>query len=304
MEYLARRLAAAAFVIFGAVTLVFIILYWLPGDPAALIAGEDAPAEHIEQVRAQLGTDRPLIEQYAGYISHLARGDLGNSYATGEPVANRLAAQIPATLGLTLFATLIAVVVGIGLGVVAAVHRGGWIDHAIQTSTLTFTSMPSFWLGILLILIFSVHLQWLPSIGNGTWSQLVLPAVCMGLVTSGKLIRMVRNNVLDVLDEPFVTTLRGKGLLEHAVLYQHVLRSALIPTITLLGVLVGELLSGTVVVETLFARQGVGRIIAESVSIKDIPMIQGAVLFAAGFYVFINLLVDLSYGWVDRRVRY
>lgn len=304
MEYLARRLAAAAFVIFGAVTLVFIILYWLPGDPAALIAGEDAPAEHIEQVRAQLGTDRPLIEQYAGYISHLARGDLGNSYATGEPVANRLAAQIPATLGLTLFATLIAVVVGIGLGVVAAVHRGGWIDHAIQTSTLTFTSMPSFWLGILLILIFSVHLQWLPSIGNGTWSQLVLPAVCMGLVTSGKLIRMVRNNVLDILDEPFVTTLRGKGLLEHAVLYQHVLRSALIPTITLLGVLVGELLSGTVVVETLFARQGVGRIIAESVSIKDIPMIQGAVLFAAGFYVFINLLVDLSYGWVDRRVRY
>lgn len=304
MEYLARRLAASAFVIFGAVTLVFIILYWLPGDPAALIAGEDAPAEHIEQVRAQLGTDRPLIEQYAGYISHLARGDLGNSYATGEPVANRLAAQIPATLGLTLFATLIAVVVGIGLGVVAAVHRGGWIDHAIQTSTLTFTSMPSFWLGILLILIFSVHLQWLPSIGNGTWSQLVLPAVCMGLVTSGKLIRMVRNNVLDILDEPFVTTLRGKGLLEHAVLYQHVLRSALIPTITLLGVLVGELLSGTVVVETLFARQGVGRIIAESVSIKDIPMIQGAVLFAAGFYVFINLLVDLSYGWVDRRVRY
>lgn len=304
MEYLARRLAAAAFVIFGALTLVFMILYWLPGDPAALIAGEDAPAEHIEQVRAQLGTDRPLIEQYAGYISHLARGDLGNSYATGEPVANRLAAQIPATLGLTLFATLIAVVVGIGLGVVAAVHRGGWIDHAIQTSTLTFTSMPSFWLGILLILIFSVHLQWLPSIGNGTWSQLVLPAVCMGLVTSGKLIRMVRNNVLDILDEPFVTTLRGKGLLEHAVLYQHVLRSALIPTITLLGVLVGELLSGTVVVETLFARQGVGRIIAESVSIKDIPMIQGAVLFAAGFYVFINLLVDLSYGWVDRRVRY
>lgn len=304
MEYLARRLTASAFVIFGAVTLVFIILYWLPGDPAALIAGEDAPAEHIEQVRAQLGTDRPLIEQYAGYISHLARGDLGNSYATGEPVANRLAAQIPATLGLTLFATLIAVVVGIGLGVVAAVHRGGWIDHAIQTSTLTFTSMPSFWLGILLILIFSVHLQWLPSIGNGTWSQLVLPAVCMGLVTSGKLIRMVRNNVLDILDEPFVTTLRGKGLLEHAVLYQHVLRSALIPTITLLGVLVGELLSGTVVVETLFARQGVGRIIAESVSIKDIPMIQGAVLFAAGFYVFINLLVDLSYGWVDRRVRY
>lgn len=304
MEYLARRLTASAFVIFGAVTLVFIILYWLPGDPAALIAGEDAPAEHIEQVRAQLGTDRPLIEQYVGYIGHLARGDLGNSYATGEPVASRLAAQIPATLGLTLFATLIAVVVGIGLGVVAAVHRGGWIDHAIQTSTLTFTSMPSFWLGILLILIFSVYLQWLPSIGNGTWSQLALPAVCMGLVTSGKLIRMVRNNVLDILDEPFVTTLRGKGLLEHAVLYQHVLRSALIPTITLLGVLVGELLSGTVVVETLFARQGVGRIIAESVSIKDIPMIQGAVLFAAGFYVFINLLVDLSYGWVDRRVRY
>jgi peptide/nickel transport system permease protein len=291
-------------VIFGAVTLVFMILYWLPGDPATLLVGEDAPAETIAQVRAQLGTDRPLLEQYVSYVGHLAKGDLGTSYATGEQVVSRLAAQVPATLGLTLFATLVAVLIGIGLGVVAAVHRGSWIDHAIQTSTLTFTSMPSFWLGILLILVFSVHFQWLPSIGNGTWSQLMLPAACMGLVTSGKLTRMVRNNVIDVLDEPFVTTLRGKGLLEHAVLYQHVLRSALIPTITLLGVLVGELLSGTVVVETLFARQGVGRIIAESVSIKDIPMIQGAVLFAAAFYVLINLLVDLSYGWIDRRVRY
>jgi ABC-type dipeptide/oligopeptide/nickel transport system permease component len=302
MLYLLRRLSAAALVIFGAVTLVFMILYWLPGDPAALIAGEDAPAATVAQVRAQLGTDRPLFQQYTLYLDRLAQGDLGTSYATGEPVFSRLAAQIPATLALTIYATLVAVAIGIGLGILAAVRRGGWVDHLIQSSTLTFTSMPSFWLGIILILVFSVHLRWLPSIGNGSWKQLVLPVMCMGLVTSGKLTRMVRNNVLDVLDEPFVATLRGKGLLEYAVLYRHVLRNALIPAITLLGVLVGELLSGTVVVETLFARQGVGRIISEAVGVKDIPMIQGAVLFAAIFYVLINLLVDLSYGWIDRRI--
>ena len=168
---------------------------------------------------------------------------------------------------------------------------------------LTFTSMPSFWLGILLMLIFSVHLHWLPSIGNGSFAQLILPAACLGLQASGQLARMVRNNVLDVLDEPFVTTLRGKGLLEHAVLYRHVLRSALIPAITLLSIIVGELLSGGVVVETLFARQGIGRLISGAVGIKDIPVIQGTVLLAAIVFILINLLVDLSYGWIDRRVR-
>jgi peptide/nickel transport system permease protein len=302
MGHLLSRLAGALLVIFGAVTLVFLVLYWLPGDPALLIAGDDATPSMIEHIRAQLGSDRPLWAQYTHYLSGLAAGNLGVSFATGEPVLSRLLAQLPATLELTVSATLLAVVLGIALGVVSAVHRGDWLDQTIQSTIMLFTSMPSFWLGILLILIFSVRLHWLPAIGNGGVAQLILPVACLGVVASGRLARMVRDTVLEVIEEPFVATLRAKGLREPAVLYGHVLRSALIPVVTLLGLLVGELLGGTVVVETLFARQGLGRLIAESVGEKDIPMVQGAILVAAVFYVAINLIVDLSYRWIDPRV--
>lgn len=303
LAFVLRRLAGSVGVVFGAMTLVFLVLYWLPGDPAELMAGEDATAETIAAVRAQLGSDRPLAEQYVSYLANAAQGDLGTSYATGEPVASRILAQLPATLALTTLATLIALAAGVTLGVVSAVHRGRWLDHVLQSSMLVFSSTPGFWLGIVLILIFSVWLGWLPAIGNGSFAQLVLPSACLGLASAGRLARMVRNSVLDVLDEPFVATLRGKGLGERAVLYRHVLRNALIPVVTLLGVIVGELLSGTVVIETLFARQGLGRIIAEAVGVKDIPMVQGAVLVAALFYVVINLIVDFSYARIDRRVQ-
>jgi peptide/nickel transport system permease protein len=289
-------------VIYGAVTIVFLILYWLPGDPAVLVAGDGATAETIANVRRQLGTDQPLWQQYTAYIHGLLQGNLGVSFSTREPVSGRLWAQVPPTLALTLLACGVAVIVGIALGVTAAVHKERWLDHLIQTLTVFVTSMPSFWLGILLIMVFSVGLRWLPAIGNGSAKQLVLPVACLGLIASGRLARMVRNSVLDVLHEPFVTTLRAKGLRERRVLFRHVLRNALIPVITLLGILVGELMSGAVVTETLFARQGVGRILVEAIGVKDIPVIQGVILFAAVFYVFINTLVDVSYVWIDRRV--
>jgi peptide/nickel transport system permease protein len=303
MAFLLRRLGGAALVVFGTITLVFLILYWLPGDPAVLIAGDDATEETIARIRAHLGTDRPLWDQYLSYLAGLPRGELGTSFTTREPVFNRLWAQFPATLSLTIGAVAIAVASGVGLGILAAVNRGRVIDQAIQSVMLFLTSMPSFWLGILLILVFSVSLQWLPAIGNGSFAQLILPMSCLGLIAGGRLMRMVRDSVLDVLDEPFVTTLRGKGLLERQVLYRHVLRNALIPVVTLLGILVGELLSGAVVVETLFARQGIGRLLVEAIGVKDIPVVQGAVLFASIFFVLINLLVDLSYTMIDRRVR-
>lgn len=303
MPYLLNRFLGALFVIFGTITLVFLILNWLPGDPAVLIAGEDATEATIAQIRAHLGTDQPLWAQYFHYLARLTQGDLGISFATKEPVVDRLWAQFPATLSLTALATLVAILLGVFLGVLAAVNRGRWIDQMIQSVMLLFTAMPSFWLGIILIMIFSVTLQWLPAIGNGSLAQLILPMGCLGLIAAGRLMRMVRNSVLDVLDEPFVTTLRGKGLRETQVLYGHVLRNALIPVVTLLGIIVGELLSGAVVVETLFARQGVGRILVDAVGVKDIPVVQGAVLVASIFFVIINLVVDLSYGWIDRRVR-
>ncbi len=303
MRFVLKRVGGAAFVIAGTITLVFLVLHWLPGDPAALIAGDSATAETVANIRAQLGTDRPLWNQYFIYIAGLAHGDLGTSFATREPVLGRLWAQVPATMMLTLFASGVALVAGLLLGVVSAVNRGKLLDRAIQTVMLFLTSMPSFWLGILLILVFSVTLRWLPAIGNGSWQQLVLPVACLGMITSGRLMRMVRSSVIDVLDEPFVTTLRGKGLRERQVLFTHVLRNALIPVVTLLGILVGELLSGTVVVETLFARQGIGRMLVDALSVKDIPVVQGTVLLASIFFVLINMLVDLSYGLIDRRVR-
>ena len=297
-----KRLCGAAIVLVGALTLVFFVLYWLPGDPASIMMGDDAPPELIDKLSAELGTDKPLWVQYLSYAKRLSTGDLGTSYVTGEPVVSRLLAQFPATLALTTAATLTSALLGMLLGVVSAVHVGDWVDRTIQTVILFLTSMPTFWIGILLVLLFSLKLQWLPAIGNGSVQQLILPVACLGIGGSARVARMVRNNVIEVIQEPFVTALRGKGLLEHVIIYGHVLRNALIPVVTMLGMLTADMLGGTVIIETLFARQGLGRLIQESINSKDIPMVQGAVLLAAGFYIVINALVDQSYRWIDRRV--
>lgn len=282
---------------------MFLILYYLPGDTAVLIAGQDASPETITQIREKLGTDKPLWFQYTTYLAHLARADLGTSTNTGELVAERLKAQVPATLQLTFLSCAVAIITGVSIGVTAAVHNGRWIDHIIQTSLLFFMSMPSFWFGFLLILIFSVKLKWLPAIGNGSLAQLILPTLCLGLVTSAKLARMVRNSVIDVLGEAFVIVLRGKGLLENQVIYKHVLRNALIPVVTLFGILVGELLANSIVIETLFARQGLGRLLVEAVSVKDIPMVLGVTLLVSVIYIFINFIIDISYTRLDPRIQ-
>jgi peptide/nickel transport system permease protein len=303
MAFLLRRLGSAVFVVFGAITLVFFVLNILPGDPAVLVAGDGASPATIANIQAELGTNRPISAQYGEYLWRLAHFNLGTSFATNEPVLSRIWAQFPATLELTFFACGIAVLLGVTLGVVSAMQEDGWLDQLIQTVVLFFTSMPSFWIGILLILVFSVWLHWLPAMGSATPRQLILPAACLGFNVTGQLERMVRGSVLDVLHEPFVATLRGKGLREFPILSRHVLRNALIPVITLFGVLVGQLLSGVVVIETLFARQGLGRLIVDALSVRDIPVLQGVVLFVSVFYVFLNLLIDLSYAWIDRRVR-
>jgi ABC-type dipeptide/oligopeptide/nickel transport system permease component len=300
---MASRAAASLAVVFGAVTLIFLVLNWLPGDPAALIAGEGASAATIAQVRAQLGTDRPLILQYRDYLLGLLHGDLGRSYATHQPVLERLAAQLPSTVWLTLGATAVAVVVGVSLGVVAAMQRDRWLDRAIQTFALVVASIPSFWLGLLLILVFSVKLRWFPVIGDGSASAAVLPVACLGVVASVPLLRMVKSGILEGLHDPYVVTLRAKGLGALRTLLVHVLRNALMATVTLVSVLVGELLSGAVVIETLFARQGIGRITVEAIGQKDLPVVQGAILLASIAYVVANLVVDVTYAIVDPRTR-
>ena len=296
-------MAGAVFVVFGAVTLVFAILHLLPGDPAALVAGDGASQDTINSIRAHLGTDRPFWLQYVDYLRRLSHGDLGTSYATGEPVLSRILSQLPATLALTSVASIVAISSGVLLGVVSAVNKDRWIDRAIQAVVLFLTSMPPFWIGILLILVFSVTLRWLPAIGNGTPRQLVLPVLCLGLNLTGRLERMVRSGMIEVLGEPFVTALRAKGMREATILVRHVLRNVLIPVATLFAFLAGELLSSSVVVETVFARQGLGRLVVEALSNKDIPVLQGVVLFASVIFVLINLGVDLSYLWIDPRTR-
>jgi ABC-type dipeptide/oligopeptide/nickel transport system permease component len=299
-----ERLLASVGVVVGAVTLIFLILNWLPGDPAVLVAGDDASPETVERVRVQLGTTRPVAQQYWNYVVGLVHGDLGKSYVTHEPVLHRLAAQLPSTASLALGASVVAVVLGIGAGVLAALHQGRWLDQIIQSSAFGVVSIPPFWLGILMMLLFSVKLRWLPILGTGGVLAGVLPVACLGLVTSVPLLRMVRDGILHARHEPYVTTLRAMGLGERRVLYVHVLRNALMATVTLLSVLVGELLSGAVIVETLFARQGIGRITVEAINQKDMPVVQGAVLLASVSYVLVNVLVDISYTLIDPRTRF
>ncbi len=303
IRQIASRVAASVGVVFGAVTLIFLILNWLPGDPAVLIAGEGASAATIAQLRVQLGTTRPLGQQYREYLFGLLRGDLGRSYATHEPVLQRLLAQLPSTIGLTLMASAAAVILGVSLGVVSALKDGRFVDRAVQGFALVIASIPPFWLGILLVLLFAVKLRWFPVIGDGSLLAAVLPVTCLGLVASVPLLRMVKSGILEGLHDPYIITLRAKGLGRRRTLFVHVLRNALLPTLTLLSVLMGELLSGAVVIETLFARQGIGRITVEAINQKDMPVVQGAILLASISYVLVNLLVDLSYTLIDPRTR-
>jgi peptide/nickel transport system permease protein len=302
-KYIVNRLLASIPVIIGSLTIVFLIIHWLPGDPAQMIAGDDAAPERVAFLREQFGLNRPLWQQYLSYLWDSLRGDFGVSFANSQPVLDRLLAQLPATLSLAAMSILLAVVLGVVLGVLSAVYKNRLFDYIVRVISLLGVSMPKFWLGILLILIFSVHFQLLPAIGNGSFKQLIMPAFALGVTGAGMLARMIRNSVLEVIGEPFVVTLRAKGLADRVVLYKHVLRNALLPAITVLGTLLGEMLSGAVVTETVFSRQGLGKMVVDAINQKDIPVIQAAILVTAVFTVVCNLLVDISYSYIDPRVR-
>jgi len=245
----------------------------------------------------------PLWRQYLNYMWNSIRGDFGHSFANRQPVMERLLEQLPATLSLAVVSTLFSIAVGVLLGILSAVFRNKIIDYVIRVLSLFAISMPKFWLAILLILLFSVHLKLLPAIGNGSFKQLIMPAFALGVTGAGILARMVRNSVLEVIHEQYVLTLRSKGLSERKILYQHVLRNALLPALTVIGIIFAGLVEGAVVTETVFSRQGIGKLIVDAINQKDIPIIQAAVLICAVFNILINLLVDLAYSLVDPRVR-
>ncbi|MFD0670010.1 ABC transporter permease [Cohnella sp. GCM10027633] len=299
-----ERVIASLLVITGSSVLVFVIMYLLPGDPAGSILDPSmASAEALAELRRQLGTDQPFLMQLADYFGKLLRGDFGKSLLNSEPVLPKIVEHLPATLALAGASTLISVTVGVLLGVLSAIHRNKTIDVVARIVGLLGISMPTFWSGILLLLVFSIHLGWVPAMGSDGWKTLVLPAATLGLIGAGYIVRMVRNSMLEVVNEPFIVTLRSKGLSERAIMYRHALRNALIPTVTMIGMLVGEMLAGAVVIETVFSRQGIGRILADAIMAKDLPVVQGVIFFSAIVYVAVNLIVDLSYSFIDPRVR-
>jgi peptide/nickel transport system permease protein len=298
------RLWSSLLSIIGSVVLVFCVMYLLPGDPVlSMIDPTNSTPEMIDNLRKQLGLDQPVYIQFLEYFKGIFVGEFGHSYITGEAVLPKVLAHLPATLLLTLASALFSIVVGVTLGVLSAVYQNKWIDVIARFVALFGISMPTFWSGILLILIFSVSLGWLPAMGSDGLSTLILPALSLGFIGAGLIIRMVRSSMIDVVNEQFIVTLRAKGLSEKVVMYRHALRNALIPAITIIGLNMAELMAGTVVIETVFSRQGLGRIIADAIMAKDFPVIQGAVLLSAVIYVLINLLVDLSYSVIDPRVR-
>lgn len=298
------RVLTSLIVIVGSLVLVFSILYVLPGDPTDnMVDPSMATPEVIANLRHELGVDQPFHIQFLRYFGGILQGDFGTSLINSDPVLPKIVESFPATLALTAASALFSVIVGILLGVLSAIHRNKTIDIIARIVGLFGISMPTFWSGILLILIFSITLGWFPAMGSDGWKTLVLPALALGTVGAGFIVRMVRNSMLDVINEQFIVTLRSKGLAERAVMYRHALRNALIPAVTMIGMLVGEMLAGTVVIETVFSRQGIGRIIADAIMAKDLPVVQGVILFSAIIYVIVNLIVDISYAWIDPRVR-
>jgi ABC-type dipeptide/oligopeptide/nickel transport system permease component len=306
-RYVAGRLAAAVPVLFGVTVLAFAMLHLIPGDPILLlISGFEAAAgpEAIARFRDKFGLNDPLPVQYLHFVQHVFQGDLGNSILKSRPVGRLILEALPWSIQLAIAAVVLAVVTGVTLGVISALNRNTWLDSLSIFTSLFAVSMPDFWLAILAILVISVQLRWLPSSGTQGVNHLILPAVVLGARSAGSIARLARSSMLEVLSQPYIVAAQAKGLAASAIVVRHALKNALIPVVTLIGLDLGRLLGGTVVVETIFARQGLGKLLIDSILDKDFPVLQGTVLFVASAYVLINLVVDLSYAWLDPRIRY
>lgn len=307
LRYIARRMLLTIPVIIGITSITFVLTHVVPGDPATLLVDERAAVvdqETARSIRAQWGLDQPLHVQYLRFLTHTARGDLGRSLITRQEVAAAIAERLPATASLALAAMAYALVTGMLFGILAAVRRGGWFDSGTMFVALSGVSTPVFWLALLMIYVFSVKLQLLPPSGYGDWRSLIMPALALGASSAAVIARITRSAMLDVIGSDFLTTARAKGLAGRVVIYKHALRNALIPVITILGLQVGGLLSGAVITEYVFNWPGVDRLLVDSISRRDLPMIQGGVIFVAVIFALVNLVADIAYAIADPRVRY
>jgi peptide/nickel transport system permease protein len=283
--------------------LVFTVVRLIPGDPARILAGDFATDQEVAELRQRWRLDRPLPVQYAAYVAGLARGDLGRSTATSLPVAGELGERFLRTLLLAGAAILVATLVGVTLGILSATHRASLLDFAATALALAGVSTPIFWSGLILILLFSVELPWLPAGGTGSFAHLILPAVSLGLFGAGVIARQTRSSMLETLGEDFVRTARAKGLAERIVVYKHALKNALIPVVTVLADQFGRMLGGAILTETVFSWPGMGRYLIEAIAMRDYPVIQGIILVFATSFLVVNLLLDISYALLDPRVQ-
>ncbi|MDR2176046.1 MAG: ABC transporter permease [Synergistaceae bacterium] len=304
IRYILRRILFLIPVLIGVAFCVFTLLYLTPGDPARMILGDMATENAIKEFRAKEGLDKPFLLQFGNYIyKAITQGDIGRSYITKRPVMNEIMATFPATLKLAAFAIVIAVVVGLPCGILSAIKQYSVFDTLAMIFAMIGLSMPVFWLGLLLILLFSVHLRWLPPSGFDTFKAMILPSLALSAQSISMITRMTRSSMLEVVRADYIRTARSKGQKESVVIWVHALHNALIPVVTLCGLQFGHLLAGAILTESIFAVPGVGRLMVESIKMRDYPVVQGGVLFVAVAFSVVNLLVDLLYAYIDPRIK-
>jgi peptide/nickel transport system permease protein len=305
-SHVVRKLLQSIPVVWGVVTAVFILMAVVPGDPARLMAGQRGDPATIERIRHDLGLDLPLTQQYTKFIGELIRGDLGMSYRNNERVASAIKTRFVATIRLTVWAMLLAVAIGLTTGIISASRPNSAFDYGAMFVAVSGVSAPVFWVGLLLLLVFAYNLNWIPGIGagNGSWKYLILPAVTLGVRPAAIIARLTRSCMLEVMSQDYIRTARAKGVKEGVVVIKHALKNAMIPVVTIIGTSVSDLLSGAVLTESIFAWPGLGRLAVEALVNRDFPMIRGVVIVMALTFLVANLIVDISYGFFDPRVRY
>lgn len=305
-SYVIRRFLYAVPVVWGVVTVVFILMAVVPGDPARIMMGQRGDQETLARIRADLGLDLPLYRQYFKFLKDIAKGDLGTSYRSNEKVTTAIMDRFGATMRLALWAMILASLVGVAAGILSAVKQYSLFDYSAMVVAISGVSAPVFWVGLLLLLVFAYGLDWIPGVGygGGDWRYMILPVITLGVRPAALIARLTRSCMLDVLNQDYIRTARAKGLSEKVVVLRHGLKNALIPVVTIIGTQVAALLSGAVLTETIFAWPGIGRLAVEALVARDFPMIRGTVIFMALIFLVANLLVDLSYGFIDPRVRY
>ncbi|MCL2608914.1 MAG: ABC transporter permease [Treponema sp.] len=302
-KYILRRILMMLPVLLGVMFVIFTLVYITPGDAATILLGERAPKEAVAALRQEMGLDQPFLVQFVGYVTKVVRFDLGDSFSTKRPVFTELSFRFPATATLAGLSLLVAIVIGIPMGIICSIRHNSIFDSVATVLGLVALSVPNFWLGLMLILLFSVNLGWLPVSGSDTLRHWVMPSLTIGLSMAGEFMRFTRSSMLEVIRQDYIRTAWAKGQSESAIIVRHALKNALIPLITVIGLSFGGLLGGAILTETVFAIRGIGFFMVQSISSRDFPVIQGGVLMLALIFSLVNLVVDILYGFVDPRIR-